>query len=317
MLGTFTYHNPTKIYFGPNALEGLANELTKYGPNVVLVYGGGSIKKNGVYDQVAAVLNASGKNVTEIAGVMPNPTVEKLREGVAVAKAASADLILAVGGGSVCDYSKAVSVSANCDEDPWEKYFVRFEEPSCPVVPVGCVLTMAGTGSEMNAGAVITDHAAKLKVGHVFANSDVMPKFSILNPEFTLSLPHRQVVAGIYDAFNHICAVFQRQRRQRERQHRRGPYAQLSRERPHRRERRPELRSAQQHHVGCDLGAEHAHRQRKTHRLDGPHARTGRGGRDRRDSRHDAFRREPSVLSLHHGCRVAEIRAFRDARVGN
>ena len=113
MLGTFTYHNPTKIYFGPNALEGLANELTKYGPNVVLVYGGGSIKKNGVYDQVAAVLNATGKNVTEIAGVMPNPTVEKLREGVAMAKAASADLILAVGGGSVCDYSKAVSVSAN------------------------------------------------------------------------------------------------------------------------------------------------------------------------------------------------------------
>ena len=208
MLGTFTYHNPTKIYFGPNALEGLADELAKYGPNVVLVYGGGSIKKNGVYDQVTAVLNASGKNVTEIAGVMPNPTVEKLREGVAVAKAASADLILAVGGGSVCDYSKAVSVSANCDEDPWEKYFVRFEEPSCPVVPVGCVLTMAGTGSEMNAGAVITDHAAKLKVGHVFANSDVMPKFSILNPEFTLSLPHRQVVAGIYDAFNHICEQY-------------------------------------------------------------------------------------------------------------
>lgn len=108
----------------------------------------------------------------------------------------------------MCDYSKAVSVSVNCDEDPWEKYFVRFEEPSCPVVPVGCVLTMAGTGSEMNAGAVITDHAAKLKVGHVFANSDVMPKFSILNPEFTLSLPHRQVVAGIYDAFNHICEQY-------------------------------------------------------------------------------------------------------------
>ena len=208
MLGTFTYHNPTKIYFGPTALEGLVDELTKYGPNVVLVYGGGSIKKNGVYDQVTAVLNASGKNVTEIAGVMPNPTVEKLREGVAVAKAASADLILAVGGGSVCDYSKAVSVSVNCDEDPWEKYFIRFEEPSCSVVPVGCVLTMAGTGSEMNAGAVITDHAAKLKVGHVFANSDVMPKFSILNPEFTLSLPHRQVAAGIYDAFNHICEQY-------------------------------------------------------------------------------------------------------------
>ena len=139
---------------------------------------------------------------------MPNPTVEKLREGAVVAKAANADLILAVGGGSVCDYSKAVSVSANCDDDPWEKYYVRFEEPDCPIIPVGCVLTMAGTGSEMNAGAVITDHAAKLKVGHVFASSDVMPRFSILDPEFTLSLPHRQVVAGIYDTFNHICEQY-------------------------------------------------------------------------------------------------------------
>ena len=217
MLGNFSYCNPTKLHFGPEALDALAGELAHYGKRVQLIYGGGSIKKNGVYDQVTAVLNASGKNVTEKAagkeifedpGVMPNPTTEKLYEGCKIARENNVDLLLAVGGGSCCDYAKGVSVSAWCDEDPWEKYFVRFEEPSCPVVPVGCVLTMAGTGSEMNAGAVITDHAAKLKVGHVFANSDVMPKFSILNPEFTLSLPHRQVVAGIYDAFNHICEQY-------------------------------------------------------------------------------------------------------------
>ena len=208
MLGTFTFHNPTKLYFGEDSLQNLEEELAAYGPNVVLIYGGGSIKKNGVYDQVTAVLAKLGKNVAEIAGVMPNPTIEKLREGIAVARAHEVDFLLAVGGGSVCDYAKAVSVSVNCDEDPWDKYYVRFEEPTCEIVPVGCVLTMAGTGSEMNAGAVITNHEAKLKIGHVFAGSKVMPKFSILNPTFTLSLPHRQMVAGIYDIFNHICEQY-------------------------------------------------------------------------------------------------------------
>ena len=208
MLGSFTYHNPTKLYFGEDSLNCLAAELKNYGPNIVLVYGGGSIKANGVYDQVVAILQAENKTITEISGVMSNPTVEKLREGVEIARKANADLILAVGGGSVCDYSKAVSVSVNCDEDPWDKYYVRFEEPTCKIVPVGCVLTMAGTGSEMNAGAVITNHEAKLKIGHVFADSEIMPKFSILNPKFTLSLPHRQVMAGVYDTFNHICEQY-------------------------------------------------------------------------------------------------------------
>ena len=121
MLGNFTYCNPTKLYFGKDALEGLNAELPKYGKNVLLVYGGGSIKRNGIYDKVVAALKANGKNVTEDAGVMPNPTVEKLYEGCERARACKADLILAVGGGSVCDYSKAVSVSAYCKEDPWDK----------------------------------------------------------------------------------------------------------------------------------------------------------------------------------------------------
>lgn len=208
MLGNFTYCNPTKLYFGEDSLSNLGTELKKYGQNVVLIYGAGSIKKNGIYDEVMAILKEEGKNIAEIAGVMPNPTLEKLYEGVEIARNHKADLLLAVGGGSVCDYAKAVSVSVNCEEDPWEKYYIKFDEPSCEIIPVGCVLTMVGTGSEMNAGAVITNHSAKLKIGHVFADEKIMPKFSILNPKYTLTLPHYQMISGIYDIFNHICEQY-------------------------------------------------------------------------------------------------------------
>lgn len=208
MLGNFTYANPTKLYFGDDSLKFLHTELPKYGENVVLVYGGGSIKKSGLYDEVVAILKENGQTVSEIAGVMPNPTIEKLYEGIEIARNANADLILAVGGGSVCDYAKALSVSVNCDEDPWDKYYLKFDEPTCETIPVGCVLTMAGTGSEMNAGAVITNHASKLKIGHVFADEKIMPRFSILNPKYTLTLPKYQMIAGIYDIFNHICEQY-------------------------------------------------------------------------------------------------------------
>lgn len=208
MLGNFSYCNPAKLYFGNQSLDYLNTELPKYGKNVVLIYGGGSIKKNGIYDDVIKILKAQGKNVAEIAGVMPNPTLAKLYEGIEIARKHQADLLLAVGGGSVCDYAKAVSVSVNCEEDPWEKYFVRFEEPSCETLPVGCVLTMAGTGSEMNAGSVITNQETKQKIGHVFADEKIIPRFAILNPRYTMTLPHRQMVAGIYDIFNHICEQY-------------------------------------------------------------------------------------------------------------
>lgn len=203
MLGNFTYCNPTKLYFGKDALDGLNEELPKYGKNVLLVYGGGSIKKNGIYDKVVEILKANGKTVYEDAGVMPNPTSEKLTEGVKRARDAKADLILAVGGGSVCDYAKAVSVSVHLDGDPWDKYFIKFEDVECEIVPVGCVLTMVGTGSEMNGGSVITNHEQKLKIGHVFGEN-VFPKFSILNPEFTFTLPKYQMISGIYDIMSHI-----------------------------------------------------------------------------------------------------------------
>lgn len=208
MLGNFTYCNPTKLYFGEESLLNLGTELKKYGQNVVLIYGGGSIKKNGIYDEVMTILKKEVKNVVEIAGVMPNPTVEKLYEGMAIARNHKVDFILAVGGGSVCDYAKAISVSVNCEEDPWDKYYIKFEEPTCDTIPVGCVLTMVGTGSEMNAGAVITNPNAKLKIGHVFADEKIMPRFAILNPKYTLTLPHYQMISGIYDIFNHICEQY-------------------------------------------------------------------------------------------------------------
>lgn len=203
MLGNFSYCNPTKLYFGKGSLDCLREELGKYGPNVLLCYGGGSIKKNGIYDQVTKILQAAGKNVTEDAGVMPNPTVQKLYEGCRLAKENAVDLILAVGGGSVCDYAKAVSISAYCPEDPWEKYYLRMEDVDNKIIPVGCVLTMVGTGSEMNGGAVITNHEQKLKIGHVFGEN-VFPKFSILDPTFTYTLPRYQMVAGFYDILSHI-----------------------------------------------------------------------------------------------------------------
>ena len=203
MLGNFSYCNPTRLYFGEDSLNYLHDELSKYGPTVMLCYGSGSIKKNGIYDQVMDILKASGKTVVEDAGVMPNPTVEKQYEGCRLAKENNVDFILAVGGGSVCDYAKAVSVSVYCEEDPWEKYYLKMEDVSCKIVPVGCVLTMVGTGSEMNGGAVITNHSQKRKIGHVFGDQ-VFPKFAILNPRYTFTLPKYQMVAGFYDIFNHI-----------------------------------------------------------------------------------------------------------------
>ena len=203
MLGNFTYSNPTKLYFGENALDNLASELKNYGKNVLFCYGGGSIKKNGIYDKVVKILNECGKTIIEDGGVMPNPTSEKLVDGCKKAREGKADFILAVGGGSVCDYAKAVSVSVHCTEDPWDKYYLRMEDVDNDIIPVGCVLTMVGTGSEMNGGSVITNHEQKLKIGHVFGDN-VFPKFSILNPTFTYTLPKYQMVAGFYDIMSHI-----------------------------------------------------------------------------------------------------------------
>lgn len=203
MLGNFRYSNPTKLYFGEDALQNLEAELQKYGDTVQLIYGGGSIKKSGLYDQIIEILIACGKTIVEDGGVMPNPTIEKVYDGCQKAKENDVDLLLAVGGGSVCDYAKAVSVSTWCEEDPWDKYYLRMEDVDNRIIPVCCVLTMVGTGSEMNGGSVITNHEQKLKIGHVFGDN-VFPKFAILNPKLTYTLPKWQMVSGIYDIMNHI-----------------------------------------------------------------------------------------------------------------
>lgn len=205
MLGNFTYCNPTRLHFGQDALQNLTEELKKYGPTVQLSYGGGSIKRNGIYDKVVDVLRAAGKTIVEDAGVMPNPTVEKLREGATTARTHNVDLILAVGGGSTIDYAKGVSVAAWFDGDAWETFYKQQATPApdARIIPVGAVLTMVGTGSEMNGGSVITNHAEGLKIGKVF-DERVMPRFAILNPEFTFTLPKYQMVAGFFDIMSHL-----------------------------------------------------------------------------------------------------------------
>lgn len=205
MLGNFSFHNPTRLYFGKESLKFLRDELDKYGATVMLNYGGGSIKRNGIYDQVIAVLKEAGKKVVENPGVMSNPTLEKLLEGIKIAKENDVDLILSVGGGSVCDYSKGVAAAAFYEGDPWETFYLHQQDPAADqkVLPIGCVLTMAGTGSEMNGGSVITDVKNSFKIGHVF-DERMMPKFSILNPEYTFSVPENQMKAGIFDIMSHI-----------------------------------------------------------------------------------------------------------------
>jgi len=203
MLGNFIYSNPTKLYFGDDSLKFLNDELPKYGNKVMLIYGKGSIKKIGLYDEIVKILRESGKEIFEDPGVMPNPTLDKLYEGCKIARENNVDLILAVGGGSVCDYAKAVSVSAYCEEDPWDKYFIRAEEVDNKIIPVGCILTMTGTGSEMNGGSVITNTVTKEKIARVFGDN-VFPKFSILNPLYTYSVSKYQMVAGIFDIMSHL-----------------------------------------------------------------------------------------------------------------
>lgn len=203
MLGNFNYCNPTRLYFGEDALEHLPGELNHYGKRVALVYGTGSIKKTGLYEQIIKILKQCDKDVTEISGVMSNPTLNKLNESAELARKAEIDFILAVGGGSVIDFSKALSVSIHCKDDVWEKYYLKMLPVDNDIVPVGAVLTMAGTGSEMNGGSVITNTQSKLKIGRVF-DEKVFPKFAVLNPKVTYTLPAYQLKAGIYDIMSHI-----------------------------------------------------------------------------------------------------------------
>ena len=201
----FVYEYPTKVYFGKGAAgQHLPGILAAYGPNVLLSYGGGSIKKNGVYEEITGILKAAGKTVTEFTGIMSNPTFAKVREGAKLAREHKIDLILAVGGGSVVDCCKIVCAQAVTDEDLWDLEMVRHKAPAAAPIPLGAVVTASGTGAEMNGGAVITNEDAKIK-GGMFAAA---PRFAILDPEYTMSLPRMQVLSGAFDTLSHAMETY-------------------------------------------------------------------------------------------------------------
>ena len=182
----------------------LSKELSEYGPNILLIYGKASIKKIGLYDQVMDILKTSNKNVVELAGINANPRYTQLLEGARLVREHNIDLILAVGGGSVIDCAKGIACAAYAEGDVWQRYYVNQEPVTNRVIPVGSILTMAGTGSEMNSGSVITNEAENLKIGRVYPLALVTPRFSILNPEYTYSVPMYQMISGIFDIFSHL-----------------------------------------------------------------------------------------------------------------
>ena len=200
----FIFSYPTKVYFGQDALKkAAAEQLAKSGANVMLAYGGGSIKKNGIYDEVMQTLKEYGKNVVEFSGIMSNPTYAKVQEGARLAKENKTDFILAVGGGSVIDCCKIVAAQAKLEEDIWEMEFAAHQFPA-EAIPIGAIVTASGTGSEMNGGAVITNEDLHLKAGMAaFA-----PAFAVLDPAYTMSVPRMQVISGAFDTLSHAMETY-------------------------------------------------------------------------------------------------------------
>ncbi len=200
----FVYEYPTKVYFGEGAAkEHLAGAVAGYGQNVMLAYGGGSVKKNGIYDEVKKILEDAGKKVTDFNGIMSNPTYAKVQEGAELAKKEKIDLILAVGGGSVIDCCKIVAAQAKTDKDLWEMEMTEYQFPT-DVIPMGAVVTASGTGAEMNGGAVITNEEKVIKAGMAAA----APRFAILDPAYTASVPRMQVISGAFDTLSHAMETY-------------------------------------------------------------------------------------------------------------
>lgn len=203
-MNKFTFSYPTKVYFGENIVsESLHQELEKAGSTVMLAYGSGAIKRNGVYDQLRALLEQAGKQVVDFSGIMPNPTYAKVQEGAQLARSRSVDFILAVGGGSVIDCCKVISVQAKTDEDIWSMEYVSGKFPTAGI-PLRAVVTASGTGAEMNAGAVIT-HSEKLWKGPIFGTA---PAFAILDPVCTATVPRMQVLSGAFDTLSHAMETY-------------------------------------------------------------------------------------------------------------
>lgn len=200
----FIYENTTKVYFGKGCVkEYLRCLLKNYGNTVMLAYGGGSIKKNGIYEEVTSIIREAGKTVVEFSGIMPNPTYAKVQEGAELARKNDVDFILAVGGGSVIDCCKIVSAQARLSEDIWEMETVKKDYPT-DFIPMGAIVTASGTGSEMNAGAVITNEEKKIKCGLMGAQA----KFAFLDPSYTMSVPMHQVISGAFDTLSHAMETY-------------------------------------------------------------------------------------------------------------
>ncbi len=196
----FQFHNPTKLIFGKDQLQALKQEVPRFGRKVLLVYGGGSIKRSGLYDRVTAILKEIGAEVTELSGVEPNPRLSTVHRGVELCKTQGIELVLAVGGGSVLDCSKAIAVGAKYDGDMWD--FAERKAAPKDALPLGTVLTMAATGSEMNGSSVISNQDTQEKLG--WGSKFAYPVFSILEPENTVSLPKDQTVYGMVDIMSHV-----------------------------------------------------------------------------------------------------------------
>lgn len=197
-MDNFVYHNPTELIFGRGQLEKLKEKAAQLGSTVLLVYGGGSIKRIGLYDKVVSLLQEAGCTIHELPGVEPNPRLSTVKKGIELCRRERVDWILAVGGGSVIDASKAIAVGVPYEGDVWD-FYTRKAQPQT-ALPLGTVLTLAATGSEMNRGSVITNWETKEKLGA----GTTFPTFSILDPENTFSVPRDQTVYGICDMMSHV-----------------------------------------------------------------------------------------------------------------
>lgn len=206
-MNNFIFENTTKVYFGKGCVkEYLACLTGKYGQNIMFCYGKGSIKKNGIYEEVTAVLESAGKNVFEFSGIMPNPSYKKVLEGASFAKEKQIDLILGVGGGSVMDCCKAISVAARYEGNVWADFWASPGIIDFEPIPLGVIVTVAGTGSECNGGAVITNEELKIKMGRDYPQCN--PKFALLDPTYTYSVPKFQMVSGGFDTLSHMMEIY-------------------------------------------------------------------------------------------------------------
>lgn len=206
-MNNFIFENTTKTFFGKGCVREYLSCLSgHYGQNVMLAYGGGSIKKNGIYDEVMENLKKAGKNIIEFSGITANPTYAKVLEGARLARENKVELILGVGGGSVMDCCKAISMAAVYNGDIWADFWARPGIIEFEPLPLGVIVTVAGTGSEMNGGAIITNETLKIKTGRDYPKCN--PKFTLMDPAYTYSVPKKQMVSGGFDILSHIMETY-------------------------------------------------------------------------------------------------------------